>query len=75
MIARPTPVGLPREYLATGTSSFTDFAAAVAPNVLPTARSGGAGAGDLSPHGTTIVAAAFPGGVVVAGDRRATMAT
>jgi proteasome beta subunit len=31
------------------------------------------GAGDLAPHGTTIVAATFPGGVVVAGDRRATM--
>ena len=30
-------------------------------------------AGDLAPHGTTIVAATFPGGVVVAGDRRATM--
>ena len=29
--------------------------------------------GDLAPHGTTIVAATFPGGVVVAGDRRATM--
>ena len=28
---------------------------------------------DLAPHGTTIVAATFPGGVVVAGDRRATM--
>lgn len=26
-----------------------------------------------APHGTTIVAAAFPGGVVLAGDRRATM--
>ena len=32
-----------------------------------------AGVGDLTPHGTTIVAATFPGGVVVAGDRRATM--
>jgi proteasome beta subunit len=30
-------------------------------------------AGDLAPHGTTIVAATFPGGVVMAGDRRATM--
>ena len=27
----------------------------------------------LAPHGTTIVAATFPGGVVMAGDRRATM--
>jgi proteasome beta subunit len=28
---------------------------------------------ELAPHGTTIVAATFPGGVVMAGDRRATM--
>src|SRR4029453_7092309 len=28
---------------------------------------------DFAPHGTTIVAATFPGGVVMAGDRRATM--
>jgi proteasome beta subunit len=30
-------------------------------------------AADLAPHATTIVAATFPGGVVMAGDRRATM--
>ena len=30
-------------------------------------------AADLAPHGTTIVAATFQGGVVMAGDRRATM--
>jgi proteasome beta subunit len=65
--------GLPAEFLAAGTSSFTDFVGSVAPHVLPSSRSGGAGAGDLAPHGTTIVAATFPGGVVVAGDRRATM--
>jgi proteasome beta subunit len=65
--------GLSSEYLSAGSSSFTDFAAAVAPNVLPSSRTGGVGAGDLAPHGTTIVAATFPGGVVVAGDRRATM--
>jgi proteasome beta subunit len=65
--------GLPAEFLSAGSSSFTDFASAVAPNVLPSSRTGGAGAGDLAPHGATIVAATFPGGVVVAGDRRATM--
>ncbi len=65
--------GLPREFLRTGSSSFSDLAAAVAPNVLPTARSAAPGAGELGPHGTTIVAATFPGGVVMAGDRRATM--
>jgi proteasome beta subunit len=67
--------GLPPAFLQAGTSSFSDFAEAVAPNVLPGSRSGvgGAPATDLAPHGTTIVAATFPGGVVVAGDRRATM--
>lgn len=68
--------GLPAAYLRAGTSSFVELAAAVAPDVLPGSRSVPAGTtnlGDLTPHGTTIVAATFPGGVVMAGDRRATM--
>ena len=73
MSHRPLSVGLTGDFLRTDTSSFADFAARVAPNVLPTQRTASAGAGDLAPHGTTIVAATFPGGVVVAGDRRATM--
>jgi proteasome beta subunit len=56
-------------------SSFSDFLRAQAPHLLP-----GAGAAvqtgpvptDAVPHGTTIVALKFPGGVVMAGDRRAT---
>jgi proteasome beta subunit len=65
---------LPAGYLAPGTSSFADFLAAQHPDLLPTRRSIPQGsAGDLAPHGTTIVAATFPGGVVMAGDRRATM--
>ena len=64
---------LTTEYLRVGSSSFVDFASRVAPSVLPAARSGDVAAGALAPHGTTIVAATFPGGVVVAGDRRATM--
>ncbi len=66
---------LPAAYLAPGTSSFADFLAGQAPDLLPSHRGlGGAGqAGELAPHGTTIVAAAFDGGVVMAGDRRATM--
>ena len=43
------------------------------PTELPTSRTAAPGLGELAPHGTTIVAAAFPDGVVVAGDRRATM--
>ena len=66
-------VELTSEFFRIGSSSFTDFASRVAPDVLPSSRTGAAGIGDLSPHGTTIVAATFPGGVVMAGDRRATM--
>lgn len=61
-------------YLVPGTSSFSDFLAAQAPDLLLSHRSIPQGhAGDLAPHGTTIVSATFPGGVVMAGDRRATM--
>jgi len=61
------------------TPSFADYLATQAPNLMPGAAqkiagaaSNGSGA-DLAPHGTTIVAATFDGGVVMAGDRRATM--
>jgi len=65
---------LPAAYLQPGTSSFADFLATQAPDLLPSRRSLPQGqAGDLAPHGTTIVAATFPGGVIMAGDRRATM--
>jgi proteasome beta subunit len=65
---------LPAAYLTPGSSSFLDFLAAQAPELLPSRRATPAGnVGDLAPHGTTIVAATFPGGVVMAGDRRATM--
>lgn len=65
---------LPAAYLMPGSSSFSDFLAVQAPDLLPSRRAVPAGnAGNLAPHGTTIVAATFPGGVVMAGDRRATM--
>ncbi len=68
---------LPAAYLRPGTSSFSDFLADQAPDLLPGRRTmpqgTGTHAGDLAPHGTTIVAATFPGGVILAGDRRATM--
>ena len=65
---------LPASFMAPGTSSFADFLALESPDLLPSRRAVPQGhAGDLAPHGTTIVAATFPGGVVMAGDRRATM--
>ena len=65
---------LPASYLTPGTSSFADFLAGQAPDLLPSRRPVPQGnAADLAPHGTTIVAATFAGGVVMAGDRRATM--
>jgi proteasome beta subunit len=65
---------LPASFMAPGTSSFADFLATESPDLLPTRRAVPQGQlGDLAPHGTTIVAATFPGGVVMAGDRRATM--
>ncbi len=48
-------------------SSFTDVLQTVAPNALPDLS-----ARDDIPHGTTVIAAQCAGGVVLAGDRRAT---
>jgi proteasome beta subunit len=65
---------LPASFMSPGTSSFADFLGDHQPDLLPGRRAVPAGnAGELAPHGTTIVAATFPGGVVMAGDRRATM--
>ena len=58
--------------LRVGTSSFADFLATSVPDLLPGARGATAQVpGDL-PHGTTIVAMDFDGGVIMAGDRRST---
>jgi len=61
-------------YLSARTSSFSDFLTSAAPELLPGAAGLAVPAGLAAelPHGTTIVAAAFNGGVVMAGDRRAT---
>ncbi|MGZ5405756.1 MAG: proteasome subunit beta [Nocardioides sp.] len=65
---------LPASFLRPGSSSFSEFLADANPDLLPSRRAVPQGhAGDLAPHGTTIVAATYPGGVVMAGDRRATM--
>jgi proteasome beta subunit len=57
-------------------SSFSDLLRRQAPHLLPTGGaplSGStAGSGADLPHGTTIVALKYPGGVLIAGDRRAT---
>lgn len=66
----------PAAYLSAVTPSFADFLTAVAPELLPGAGGlPGGGSSEITaglPHATTIVAAAFSGGVVMAGDRRAT---
>ena len=62
-------------FLAPGSSSFADLLAMTAPELLPrAAHAPGAPAGAAAdvPHGTTIAAAICAGGVVMAGDRRAT---
>ncbi|WP_199442013.1 proteasome subunit beta [Umezawaea beigongshangensis] len=63
---------LPSAYLTPGSSSFVDFLRAHAPDLLPGNRSYPEGV-VRAPHGTTIVASTFKGGVLIAGDRRATM--
>jgi proteasome beta subunit len=65
---RPGASGILRYATVPGSSSFTEFLSAAAPDLLP---SGATTSIDV-PHGTTIVAALFAGGVVMAGDRRAT---
>ncbi|GAB2970879.1 proteasome subunit beta [Amycolatopsis acidiphila] len=65
---------LPAAYFSTTTSSFAEFLRMQAPDLLPGHRQApGASAKELNaPHGTTIVAVTFSGGVLIAGDRRAT---
>lgn len=63
---------LPSSYRVVGTASFVDFLAQSHPDRLPPVQEGSAH-GSLAPHGTTIVAVRTAQGVVMAGDRRATM--
>ncbi|MFE2495166.1 proteasome subunit beta [Streptomyces scopuliridis] len=75
MEANPRSTGrLPAAFLTPGSSSFMDFLSHHSPDMLPGKRSLPPLQGAIeAPHGTTIVAVSFPGGVVLAGDRRATM--
>ncbi|SDQ40413.1 proteasome subunit beta [Quadrisphaera sp. DSM 44207] len=64
--------GLPAAFRRPGSASFTDFLGDHAPELLPGRRVLPTGAALEVPHGTTIVALTHPGGLVMAGDRRAT---
>ena len=64
---------LPAAFLQPGSSSFTEFLSAHAPHLVPSARTLPAGMTLDAPHGTTIVAITYADGVILAGDRRATM--
>ncbi|WP_067973085.1 proteasome subunit beta [Nocardiopsis trehalosi] len=65
---------LPAAYLNAATSSFSEFLGMVGPDLLPGRAElpQGTASSHLTPDATTIVALAFPGGVLLAGDRRAT---
>jgi proteasome beta subunit len=65
--------GLPPAFLSSGNASFSQLLAEFAPEALPTARIRESAAGLGLPHGTTVLALTFEGGVLMAGDRRATM--
>ncbi|MCO6005462.1 proteasome subunit beta [Actinoallomurus purpureus] len=65
--------GLPPAFLSSANASFSRLLAECAPEALPTGRVRESVAGLPIPHGTTILALTFEGGVLMAGDRRATM--
>ena len=71
-----TPEGgagrLPAGFMTPGVSSFADFLAAVQGPSRPLLTTDADAVGGV-PHATTIVAFTFEGGIVMAGDRRATM--
>ena len=67
---------LPAHFLTPGSSSFADFLREADPSLLPGRRPAGelpVVPADAIRHGTTIVGVTCAGGVVMAGDRRATM--
>ncbi|MFF4655998.1 proteasome subunit beta [Streptomyces sp. NPDC001381] len=63
-------------FLTPGGSSFSEFLAAHRPELLPNRPpfpDGVRAAPDRFPHGTTVLALSYRDGVLIAGDRRATM--
>ncbi|MFE9993962.1 proteasome subunit beta [Streptomyces avermitilis] len=76
MAQRDTGGRLGAEFFTPGDSSFTAFLAAHRPALLSTRGllpDGVRAAPDRVPHGTTVLALAYRDGVMIAGDRRATM--
>ncbi|SEH01919.1 proteasome beta subunit [Nonomuraea solani] len=71
---RDLPVGLVNQlFRNSGRSSFMEFVGSYAPELLPLRDEVLATPiGDQVPHATTIVTATYNGGVIMAGDRRAT---
>ena len=64
---------LPDAFRVPGSSSFTEFIGRMAPQLLPGSRPLPVGGTVDAPHGTTIVTVEYAGGLLMAGDRRATM--
>jgi len=66
---------LPSAFFTPGNSSFSDFLSSHAPELLPGKRAQATLTAAIveAPHGTTIVAITHTTGVILAGDRRATM--
>jgi len=60
-------LGLPQAFMGRATTSFSELLTEHAPEALP-----GSGSLDV-PHGTTVLALTYADGVLMAGDRRATM--
>nr|WSY49484.1 proteasome subunit beta [Streptomyces sp. NBC_00886] len=76
MAGNETGGRLGEEFFTPGTSSFTEFLTTHRPALLPTRRpfpEGVRAAADQFPHGTTVLALSYRDGVMIAGDRRATM--
>lgn len=63
---------LPQAFMTAGGASFTEFVGRHEPHLLPGRRALPSTPALEAPHGTTIVSLAWPGGVLMAGDRRAT---
>ncbi|TDB96822.1 proteasome subunit beta [Actinomadura sp. 7K534] len=71
MIGRSQDQGIPPEFFEAGPASFVDLLRLHSPELLPVNRVPEGDVPEL-PHGTTVLALTFPGGVMMAGDRRAT---